>query len=147
MKQVESGFTLIELISVVAILVVVAATTVPRFIDIPNAAKDAAIKDIVGALTTATSLNHANNIAYDASLSSSKPLEITDCESSAELLEAGLDKQYLIELGLGISIEDGGVADEGGYSECLVAFDSNNDGVFNVTDEPRGSFTTYGVRN
>ena len=147
MKKSEMGFTLIELIAVIVILGVLAATAVPRFIDLSSAAQNAAINNIAGVLTSVTSLNHANNIARDAGLSTSNPFEIISCDSAEVLLEGGLDTQYFIESGRGISIGDGGVFKEGGASECLVAFDSNSNGLFNVTDEPRSSFTAYGVRN
>ena len=147
MNKSELGFILIELIAVIVILGVFTATAVPRFIDLSSAEQDEAIKNIAGILTNATSLNHAYNIAYDAGLTISNPFEITSCNSAEKLLESGLDKQYFIEDGSGVTIDDGGVIVEGGSSECLVTFDSNNDGLFSVTDEPSVAFTVYGVRN
>ncbi len=146
-KTYETGFTMIELIALVVILYVLGATTISRFIDFSNAGQGDEIKNIASALTSMASLNHANNIAYDAGLSNVAPVEIVNCQSVAVLLDVDLHKEYRIEVGQGVTIEHNGVDSEGGSSSCFIAFDTNSDGAFDLNDEPRESFMAYGVRN
>ena len=62
MKSRAAGFTLVELIVVIAILGILAAFAVPKFISVERNARIASIKALSGSLQAASALAHAQAI-------------------------------------------------------------------------------------
>lgn len=94
MKRMQAGFTMIELVVVIAILGILAAVAMPKFIDMSGNAEDAAVKGVAGAAGSAMSMNYAARKA-DATKGSA----VDDCEDVAALMQSVLLSEYTISGG------------------------------------------------
>ena len=64
MKAMQKGFTLIELIVVIVILGILAATALPRFINVATDARVAAMNGLAGGLRSAVVLAQSRYVAH-----------------------------------------------------------------------------------
>ena len=71
MKKQQSGFTLIELVMVIVILGILAATALPKFADLSGDARTASVNGMLGTVRSTMAIVHAqalvNGVATSAS--------------------------------------------------------------------------------
>ena len=124
MKQLQRGFTLIELVMVIVILGVLAAVAIPKFVDLKGDAVDAATLGVAGALSSAAAINYASRSANVL-----RGNAVANCTDVATALQGGLPANYAIS---------GGAVGVGASVPCVL---TNNSVTPNVTK----NFTAIGI--
>ena len=95
-RKSQAGFTLSELIVVIVILGILAATALPRFIDLSSDAKDSALKGVVGAAGTAMAINYAGCASKNQVVTAGKCVKVNNCTDATSLMLGGLPAGYTI---------------------------------------------------
>lgn len=104
MKRNAGGFTLIELIVVIVVLGILAATAMPKFLDVKDDAGLAAAQGIAGGLASATATNYAAKVMNKAgSVTVSSATAATVCNAAISTL-------------IGAALPDGWQLDSAGSS-------------------------------
>ncbi|MES2715399.1 MAG: type II secretion system protein [Pseudomonadota bacterium] len=96
MKFRPQGFTMIELIVVIVILGVLAATALPKFIDMNSDAKAAALKGVVGASASAMTINYSGCAVNEHTPAALKCVKVDDCSDLGTIMQGGLPTGYTV---------------------------------------------------
>lgn len=132
----QSGFTLVELIVVIVVLGILAATALPKFVNVSQDARRASVEGVTGALRSAVSLVQAKY--YAAGNTTATTVNMQDGSTVTVAAGTGIPVGSAAGIGAALQSLDGFVADystataitfrptNGGSATCQASYNSTN---------------------
>jgi len=142
MNKQQTGFTLIELIAVIVILGILAATALPKFVSVASDARVASVNAAAGAMKSAANMAHAKFLINPAATSDTfEGVTVTyvlgypDAGSINAL--SGLASDYTVNT-------SGSSATAAVTTNCLATYTEATAGTGNTVNPPVVTVTTSG---
>lgn len=139
----QNGFTLIELVVVIAILGILAAIALPKFVSLTSEARIAKMKGGAGAMTSAAALIHAKWLAAGSPTTGNLAYDGGTLNAATQLTTTGYPKASVIKTVAGMSDDFvTGTPDGTGSATTIQILDATGSSCAIVYDEATASVNT-----